>query len=285
MTSTSNYGLKPLGAGIGLRRQHFREIIERKPPIAWFEVIPENFINRGGFVADSLRKIADHYPLVAHGVSLSIGSTDPLDMDHLKQLKAFCKACDSPWVSDHLCFTMVDHINLNDLIPLPFTAEAVKNVASRVNIVQDYLERPFLLENVTYYMTVSQSEMSEAEFIASVLTASDCGLLLDVSNVLLNSVNHHFDPIEFIDAIPLDRVGQLHLAGFEQHGDILLDTHAKPVADDTWDLYKEVLKRIGPTSVLVEWDSQIPALDRLIQEADKARTLMIDVTGSCGKAS
>ncbi len=278
MVRLAGQSLAALGAGIGLRRQHFAEIIERKPPVRWFEVIPENFINRGGFCADSLRKIAEHYPLVAHGVSLSIGSTDPLDREHLARLKRFCDDCRSPWFGDHLCFTMVDHVNLNDLIPLPFTEETVHHVADRARIVQDVLERPFLLENVTYYMAPSRTQMTEAQFITDILEEADCGLLLDVSNVLLNSKNHGFDPVEFLDAIPLHRVGQVHLAGFEKQGDVLLDTHAKPVAEETWALYRQVLERIGPTSALVEWDAEIPSLDRLIQEADLAQTLMDEVT-------
>lgn len=272
--------LSPLGAGIGLRRQHFTDIIERQPPVRWFEAIPENFIGRGGYCADSLRKISERYPLVAHGVSLSIGSTDPLDRDHLQRLKQFCDEVKSPWFSDHLCFTMVDHVNLNDLIPLPFTEETVHHVAGRSRIVQDFLERPFLLENVTYYMTPSRSRMTEAQFITSILEEADCGLLLDVSNVLLNSKNHGFDPVAFLDSIPLDRVGQVHLAGFEKQGDILLDTHARPVDPETWSLYRALLERIGPTSALVEWDAEIPSLDRLLQEAEMAHTLMNEVTSA-----
>lgn len=266
--------LPRLGAGIGLRRQHFAEIIEGQPAVRWFEVIPENFIGRGGFVADALRQIAGSYRLVGHGVGLSIGSTDPLDMEHLRKLRAFCDAIESPWYSDHLCFTMVDHVNLNDLIPLPFTEEAVENVASRVRIVQHELERPFLLENVTYYAAPSRSQMSEAEFITRILEAADCGLLLDVSNVVLNSKNQDYDPVAFLDQVPMERVVQLHLAGFEAHGDVLLDTHARPVSDETWALYREVIRRIGPSSALVEWDAEIPSLARLLQEAGMAQRLM-----------
>ncbi len=278
MTMPRNYGLAPLGAGIGLRRQHFSDIIDQLPPVNWFEVIPENFLGRGGFVTDALRRIADRYTLVGHGVSLSIGSTDPLNMTLLREVKKFCDACRCPWYSDHLCFTMVDHVNLNDLIPLPFTQEAVKNVAQRVKIVQEVLERPFLLENVTYYMQVAKSQMTEPEFISAVLEEANCGLMLDVSNVILNSSNHGFAPVDFLDSIPLHRVGQLHLGGFEKQGDILLDTHAKPVAEETWALYQEVLKRIGPTSALIEWDFEIPSLARLLQEAVMAQTLMDEVT-------
>ncbi len=276
----TNYGLPALGAGIGLRRPHFDEIIETNPPVRWFEIIPENFLNRGGYMADCLRKISEKYTLVAHGISVSIGSTDPFDMGHLKRLRAFCDSINSPWFSDHLCFTMVDHVNLNDLIPLPFTRDAINNVVERVKIVQDIMERPFLLENVTYYMTVSKSQMSEAEFITTILEEADCGLLLDVSNVVLNAKMHEYDPIAFLDSIPLDRVGQMHLAGFEEKDDLLLDTHGKPVSDETWDLFRAVIERVGPSSPLVEWDVAIPTLDRLMREAEMAQTKMDEVCAS-----
>jgi len=282
MSGKSNFGLKAHGAGIGLRRQHFQDILADRPEVGWLEVIPENFINRGGYCADAIKRIGEVYPLVAHGVSLSIGSTDPLDREHLGQLKRFCDDVGSPWVSDHLCFTMVDHVNLNDLIPLPFREETVRHVASRVKVVHEFLERPFLLENVTYYMTPSRSQMSEAQFVGAILEEADCGLLLDVSNVVLNSKNHGYDPREFIRSLPAERIGQLHLGGYEQYGDVLLDTHAKPVSDETWDLYKFVIEQIGRTSVLVEWDAEIPSLARLCQEADMAQRFMNEITSATG---
>ena len=277
MARGRNFGLQAYGAGVGLRRPHFTEIVEHQPKLGWFEVIPENFLSRGGYCADALRRISAAYPLIPHGVSLSIGSTDPLDREHLRRIREFCDRLHSPWFSDHLCFTMVNHVNLNDLIPLPFTRRPSGTWRS-ARIVQDLLERPLLLENVTYYMAVSRSEMSEAEFITGVLEAADCGLLLDVSNVLVNSKNHGYDPVAFLDSIPLERVGQLHLAGFETYGDILLDTHSKPVSDETWVLYRAVLERIGRTSVLIEWDAEIPPLARLLQEAEMAQRLMDEVT-------
>jgi hypothetical protein len=277
MPMGNRFGLKAFGAGIGLRRQHFEGILADRPDLGWLEVIPENFLNRGGYCANALKRIGELYPMIAHGVSLSIGSTDPLDPAHLRLLKQFCDQVDSPWASDHLCFTMVDHVNLNDLIPLPFREETVHHVAGRVKVVQDVLERPFLLENVTYYMAPSRSEMSESDFIRGILEQADCGLLLDVSNVVLNSKNHGFDPRAFIRSLPLDRIGQLHLAGYEEHGDLLLDTHAKPVSEETWDLYRYVIEQIGRTSVLVEWDAEIPSLDRLCQEATMAQRLMDEI--------
>lgn len=270
-------GLPVLGAGVGLRRQHFDEIVERRPPVRWFEVIPENFIGQGGRISCALERIAEQYRLVAHGVGLSIGSADPLDFAHLGRVKRFCDQVESPWFSDHLCAAMVEHMNLNEMQPLPFNETTVRHVVSRAKVVQDILERPFLLENVAFYKASSASQLSEAEFISRVLEGADCGLLLDVSNVILNSKNHGFDSVEFLGSIPLRRVVQLHLAGYEEYGDFLLDTHAKPVSDETWALYREVIRRIGPSSVLVEWDAEIPALNRLLQEAEMAQSVMDEI--------
>lgn len=272
-----NFDLPALGAGIGLRSEHYDEIRATKPDVGWFEVIPENFVGRGGYVAKALREIAAEYKCVAHGVGLSIGSTDPLDMEYLAEVRALDDLLDSPWHSDHLCFTMVDHVNLNDLIPLPFTEEAIQHVASRARVVQDVLERPLLLENVTYYAAPSRSQMSEAEFITRLLEEANCGLLLDVTNVCLNAQNQDYDPIGFIESIPLERVAQLHLAGYEEHAHVKLDTHSQPVSDDTWALYRAVLERIGKTSALVEWDVEVPSLERLLDEQRAAQRLMDDV--------
>lgn len=277
-----NFDLPALGAGIGLRSEHYDEIRESRPDVGWFEVIPENFVGRGGYVAKALRDIASTYKCVGHGVGLSIGSTDPLDREHLAGLKEVLDLMDSPWYSDHLCFTMVDHVNLNDLIPLPFTDEAIHHVAERAKIVQDILERPLLLENVTYYAAPSRSQMSEAEFITRLLEAGNCGLLLDVTNVCLNAQNQHYDAIEFIDSIPLQRVAQLHLAGYEEHAHVKLDTHSQPVSEDTWALYRAVLERTGPTSALVEWDVEVPSLERLLDEQREAQRLMDEVCAGAG---
>lgn len=272
-----NFGLPALGAGIGLRGEHYDEIRAQRPNVGWFEVIPENFIDRGGYVSKALREIAANYKCVAHGVGLSIGSTDPLNRDYLAKIRELIDLIDSPWYSDHLCFTMVDHVNLNDLIPLPFTEEAIQHVAERARVVQDILERPLLLENVTYYAAPSRSQMGEAEFITRLLEAGNCGLLLDVTNVCLNAQNQDYDPIEFLDSLPLERVGQLHLAGYEAHAHVKLDTHSQPVSDDTWALYRAVLERIGETSALVEWDVELPSLERLLDEQRAAQRMMDDV--------
>lgn len=268
-----NFGLKALWGGAGLRHEHFDEIIEKRPPFRWFEVISEDFMGIGGAVKEAFDEIRKTYPIVAHGVCMSVGSTDPLDMQYLGQLKQFLNQVKSPWASDHLCFTMVDHTNLNDLIPLPFTKEAADNVVSRLRVIQDTLEKPFLVENVTRYITVSDREMSESEFINYVLDKAGCGLLLDLTNVYLNSQFHNYDAFEFVKSLPLQKVGQIHLAGWEADSDgTIIDSHDAPVPGPVWDLFKETIKIIGPTSVLVEWDKSLPAVERLLDEtriADK----------------
>lgn len=270
-----NYGLPSLGAGAGLRHAHFEDIIKHKPAFRWFEVINEDFMNFGGYVKEAFEEIRKHYKVIGHGVCMSIGSTDPLDLEYLKNLRRFLDHIGSPWTSDHLCFTMVDHTNLNDLIPLPFTREAVDNIVSRVKIVQDVLERPFLLENVTRYVTVSDREMSESQFINAVLEESGCGLLLDVTNAYLNAQFHGNDALEFIKSLPLERVGQMHLAGWESHEDgSFIDSHDAPVPEPVWGLFREVLKLTGPSSVIVEWDNLIPPMQRLLEEAHQANSII-----------
>ena len=265
-----NFGLKAYGGGVGLRHAHFRDIIEKRPAFNWFEIIIEDFMNRGGREIESLREIGRHYPIIGHGVCMSIGSTDPLDMQYLKKLKKFLAEIKSPWTSDHLCFTMVDHTNLNDLIPIPFTEEAVKNVVERVKIVQDVVELPFMLENVTRYITVSDREMSESEFINRVLSEADCGLLLDITNVHLNSLYHKFDAFEFIKSLLLERVGQYHLSGFQVDEDgSYIDSHDAEVPDVVWELFEKTIQLTGPSSVLVEWDKSLPPVEDLLAEAQK----------------
>lgn len=229
----------------------------------------------GGYVKEVFEQIRKQYRIIAHGVEMSVGSTDPLDMTYLKNLRAFLDHVKSPWASDHLCFTMVDHTNLVDLIPLPFTSEAVDHVVSRIKVIQDVLERPFLVENVTRYVTVSDREMSEAEFVSSVIEKADCGLLLDITNVQLNSMYHRYDPWEFISSLPLHRVGQVHLAGWEpdKRGEII-DSHDAPVPPEVWNLFEKTIERIGPTSALVEWDSSVPPVEQLLRETQIADRLM-----------
>lgn len=274
-----NFNLPALGGGAGLRHKHFRDIAEKKPPFSWFEIITEDFINPGTYTTEYFDKIRQDYTIVCHGVSLSVGSTDPLNREYLKKLKDFSRKIGSPYVSDHLCYTMVDHVNFENLIPLPFTMECAKHCIERIKIIQDTLEKPFLVENVTRYVTVSDREMSEAEFITTVVEGANCGLLLDVTNAYLNGHYHKFEPIEFIESLPLERVGTIHLAGWEELADgTFIDTHDAPVPPQVLDLFRNVIKLTGPTSVLVEWDDRIPPIERLLKEAQQAERIMNEVS-------
>lgn len=274
-----NFNLQALGGGAGLRHEHFDEILTERPAFRWFEIIAENFIGFGGALRETFEEIRRDYTIIPHGVCMSLGSTDPLDMNHLRTLKQFLDHIKAPWMSDHLCFTMVDHTNLNDLIPIPFTEESAQNVIKRLRIIQDTLERPFLFENVTRYMTISDREMSETEFITKISEESNCGILLDLTNVQLNSQFHKFDPYEFLRALPLERVGQIHLAGWEAVEGRIIDSHDAPVPQEVWDLLRFTLARTGPTSVLVEWDALLPPVGRLLQEAQMADRLIEEVCG------
>lgn len=270
-----NFNLPAFGGGVGLRNEHFEDILGENPSCAWFEIIAENFLGFGGHARETLQEISKRYQVIGHGVCLSIGSSDALDVQHVRKLKGFLDDIRSPWFSDHLCFTMVDHTNLNDLIPLPFTEECVATIVEKVKIVQDILERPFLLENVTRYLTLSDREMSESEFINRILEGAQCGLLLDVTNAYLNAQTFGFDPLEFIESLPLERVGQMHLSGWEPAEDgTVLDSHDAPVPEVVWKLFGQVLQRTGPSSVLVEWDSQLPDWPRLLHEADQTNEML-----------
>lgn len=270
-----NFNLPSLGAGAGLRHAHFQSIINDRPAFRWFEIIVEDFLGFGGAIRESLQEIRKNYPIIGHGVCLAIGSTDPLNIKFLKKLRAFLDEFKIPWTSDHLCFTMVDHTNLNDLIPLPFTQEAVDNIVERLKIVQHELARPFMLENVTRYITVSDREMSESEFINQITDRANCGLLLDVTNVYLNSKFHNYDPVEFVKTLPLHRVGQMHIAGWDPLPDgSIIDSHDAPVPPEVWSFFEKVISLTGPSSALIEWDAQIPTASRLLEETLIAQNLM-----------
>jgi uncharacterized protein (UPF0276 family) len=271
--------LRPsLGFGLGLRVDHYEAILASSAPadwpaIDWFEALTENYLVPGGKPLDYLMRIRERYPLVLHGVSMSIGSTQPLDRAYLAQVKALAAKVEPQWVSDHLCWTGVAGRNLHDLMPLPYTEEALANVVERVRTVQDVLDRRILLENVSSYVTYRDSQVTEWEFLREIAEASDCHILLDVNNIYVSSVNHEFDPLEYLDAIPVDRVQQIHLAGHENHGDYLIDTHDHPVPDPVWELYEAALRRFGPVSTMIERDANIPPLEDLCAELDAARLL------------
>lgn len=262
-----------LGIGIGLRTSHFTELLQRKPRADWFEAISENFMIEGGRPLHVLEHVRRDFPIVLHGVSLSIGSTDPLDANYLAALGRLAERIDPPWISDHLCWTGVAGQNLHDLLPLPWTEDSLEHVADRVRRVQDRLGRQIALENVSSYLTYEHSTLSEAEFLAEVSDRSDSMILLDVNNVYVSACNHGFDPKAFIDAMPPSRVVQLHLAGHSDLGTHLLDTHDDLVCPQVWQLYRHTLDRLGPVPTLIEWDGDVPPLEVLEQEVDRARAI------------
>ncbi len=266
-----------LGFGLGLRTQHYHTILETSPDIDWFEILSENYMVRGGKPLDFLDRIRASYPMVMHGVSLSIGSSSPLDKTYLKDLRALADRVQPAWISDHLCWTGIHGQNMHDLLPLPYTEETAKHVAERVRQVQDYLGRQILLENVSSYASYVDSSMTEWEFISLVSEQADCLLLLDVNNIYVSSYNQGFDPHHFIDGIPAKRVQQIHLAGHHNHGDYIIDTHDAPVIDAVWDLYAYALRQFGAISTMIERDDHIPELSELVQELHHARTIAASV--------
>ena len=262
------------GFGLGLRTDHyadFRATPARKLGVDWLEVISENYMVPGGKPLAHLDAIRRDVPMVMHGVSLSIGSADPLDERYLRQLKALADRIEPAWISDHLCWTGVDHHNLHDLLPLPYTEAALRHVAERVLRVQEALGRRLLLENVSSYVGWAADEMSEWQFIAELTKRADCELLLDVNNVYVSAVNHGFDAKTFIDAVPAERVRQIHLAGHETTDEGLIDTHDHPVCEEVWALYRHTIARLGPVPTMIERDDNIPALAELIDELGRAR--------------
>jgi uncharacterized protein (UPF0276 family) len=262
-----------LGYGVGLRRQHYSHVLESRPKVDWFEVISENFMVAGGRALQVLEGVRDNYPIAMHGVSLSLGSTDPLNRDYLRQLRELARRFEPAWISDHLCWTGVGRRNLHDLLPLPYTEEALRHVVTRIRNVQDELGRKILIENVSSYMAFADSTMTEWEFISAIAEEADCGILLDLNNIFVSAFNHRFDANEYVDAVPAERVVQYHLAGHSDHGAYLLDTHDHSVRDEVWALYARAARRFGEVSAIVEWDDNIPAFAELKQTADRARTI------------
>jgi uncharacterized protein (UPF0276 family) len=262
-----------LGFGLGLRVDHYEAILADNPPVDWFEALTENYLVPGGKPLDYLMRIRERYPMVLHGVSLSIGSTQTLDRNYLAQLKALAARVEPHWISDHLCWTGIAGRNMHDLLPLPYTEEALSNVVERVRVVQDVLGRRLLLENVSSYVTYRDSQVTEWEFLREIAQRADCLLLLDVNNIYVSSVNHEFNPLDYLNAIPVDRVQQIHLAGHENHGDYLIDTHDHPVPDPVWELYDAAVRRFGNVSTMIERDANIPPLEELCSELDAARQL------------
>src|SRR5579872_3210316 len=271
-----------LGAGIGLRKPHFRDLPRTELPVGWLEIVPENFMNFGGFPQTILDAVAQRFPIVSHGVNLSIGSCDPLNEEYLERLKTLLERTRALWYSDHLCFTSIGGEYFHDLLPLPFSREATDHVVRRVRQLKKRITLPFLLENPSYYVKMPGAQMSEAEFFTKILEDADCGMLLDVNNVYVNSRNHGFDAKEFIRQLPLHRVGQIHMAGHLDRGDVIIDTHEGPIIDPVWDLYEFTLQQIGRSvSTLIEWDTNVPPLGQVVEEAVHAQRI-IDQTSSNG---
>ncbi len=268
----------PAQAGIGLRAQHYHEVVETRPATGWFEVHSENYFGDGGPPLSYLERVRRDYPLSLHGVGLSLGTTDPLNLKHLQKLKSLIARFAPGLVSEHLCWSSIGGRYLNDLLPLPYTEEALQHVSQRILQTQDYLQREILIENVSSYLQYRHSTMPEQEFVAEVATRAGCGILLDVNNIYVSAVNHDFDPLAYLRAIPVASVREMHLAGFAvnhyDNGDILIDHHGAPVAQPVWDLYREALRRFGPTPTLIEWDTDIPPLAVLLDEARKADALL-----------
>lgn len=262
-----------LGFGLGLRPDYYEEILAQQPDLDWFEILSENYLVPGGKPLYYLDKIRELYPLVMHGVSLSLGSCDALDMVYLQQLKDLAARIEPAWVSDHLCWTGVQGKNVHDLLPIPYTRQAVDHIVSRLQHIQEFLARPLLIENVSSYLTYKQSEMTEWDFIAEIAHKSGCYILLDVNNIYVSSVNHQFNPLDFIQAMPAERVAQIHLAGHTNHGDYLIDTHDAPVIEPVWALYTATIQQLGLVSTMIERDDNMPPLADLLAEVQHAKQL------------
>ncbi len=266
-----------LGIGVGARPAHDDAIRaafvpgSQAPEIDWFEIISENFFVQGGATKRRLESLRAARPLVPHGVSLSIGGTDPFDAGYLSSLAPVVEATDPAWFSDHLCFTGVGGRESHDLLPLPHRPDVVTHVVDRIREVQDRIGRPFAVENVSSYLTYRESTMSEWDFLTEIAERADCGILLDVNNVFVSGRNHGFDPATYLDAIPMDRVVQVHIAGHTDKGDYLLDTHSTPMVNEVLDLYRRLIERVGPVSTLLEWDDDLPTFDGLIAETKRVR--------------
>ncbi len=263
-----------LGLGVGLRSVHFPYILEHQPPVDWFEIISENFMDSRGRPRHVLDQIAERYPIVMHGVSLSIGSSDPLNFEYLKKLKRLAAETKAHWVSDHLCWTGVLGKNTHDLLPLPLNEQSLRHVVERLRVVQDVLERRFVLENPSSYLTFADSTMPEWEFLSRMADEADCGLLLDVNNVFVSSVNHDFDPVQYVRSVPHHRIVQCHLAGHTDCGAYRIDTHDGEVINPVWNLYRLTHELTGGVSTLLEWDAKIPPFPVVHAEVLKAKDFM-----------
>ncbi|MEO8402780.1 MAG: DUF692 domain-containing protein [Gammaproteobacteria bacterium] len=263
----------PLGFGLGLRTDHYHSILEDKPMVDWFEIITENYLVPGGKPHYFLEKIRESFPIVMHGVSMSIGSTDPINWEYLQHVKILAEKIQPEWISDHLCWTGIQGVNTHDLLPLPYTEETINHIVNRVDQIQNFLGRQILIENVSSYINYQHSQMTEWDFLTAVCERADCLLLLDINNIYVSSFNHGFNPIEYIRAVPAKRVMQIHLAGHSNMGDYIIDTHDHDIIDEVWDLYEVTLQHLGFVSTMIERDDDIPPLANLLSELGKAKQL------------
>ena len=264
-------GFSDLGIGIGLRVPHYNHILTKKPVVDWFEIISENYMCEGGRPLEILDRILEQYRVIQHGVSMYFGSTGRLDREHLKRLRNLVRRTGTPFLSDHLCWGSVDGTYTHDLLPMPYTMAAAKLTAQHVREARDFLEVPICVENVSSYAEFHESEMTEWEFLSEVVERADCGILLDVNNIYVSSRNHNFDPYEYLNAVPHERVGQIHIAGHSKFEKYILDTHDHPVLDPVWKMYAHAIRVCGPTNTLLEWDAHIPSFDEVHDEALKAQ--------------
>ncbi len=271
----------PAQAGIGLRSHHYREILDEPPPVAWMEAHPENYFGDGGAPLRMLERIRTRYPLSFHGVGLSLGSTDPIDRAHLRKLKVLIDRFEPAFISEHLAWSSVGGRFFNELVPVPYTPESLEHLCARVEDVQNVLQRPLLIENITRYLTWRDSTVPEGEFMAEMARATGCGILLDLNNAYVNAINFHLDPQDFLNAIPAQAVSEIHLAGFDRFGRRLVDTHGRVVHQNVWELYKWTIDRIGPRPTLIEWDTNLPPLTVLVAQAKQAEALL----GGCHAAA
>jgi uncharacterized protein (UPF0276 family) len=264
-------GFQDYGVGIGLRVPHYRHIFKKKPVVDWFEIISENFMVGGGRPLEVLDQILERYRVVQHGVSMYFGSAEPLNREHLTRLKALVKRTRTPWLTDHLCWGSVDGRYTHDLVPMPYTFEAARKTAQKIREARDFLEVPIAVENVSSYAEFHVSEMTEWEFLNEVVEDADCGILLDVNNIYVSSRNHDFDPLDYLNSVPAERVAQIHIAGHTKYQKLILDTHDHPVIDPVWALYARAIELAGPTATLLEWDDRIPSFEEVHREALKAK--------------
>lgn len=271
MSIPNRWNFPDLGLGLGLRTVHFDHVLENQPDVDWFEILSENYMNTGGRPRHVVEEVSKNYPIVMHGVAMSLGSTDPIDFEYLERLKALAQSVNAVWLGDHVCWTGVAGKNGHDLFPVPYTEESLRHMVERIRITQDYLERPIVLENPSTYLTFTASTMPEEEFLYRMAEEADCALLLDVNNVYVTCRNHDLQPLDYLKHVPYDRVVQIHLAGHSDNGTHCIDTHNDHVIDEVWELYGEVHRRTGGRATLLEWDADIPSFEVLHAEVLKAR--------------